>query len=127
MEANPLNNFAVAMIILMLVSGCSKSDWKAKLEEDANRGLPKMIDSEIQAIKVKADAGGLTFYLKMVNYPATSIRQAYLNKAQEGSARQWCASEDKWRLDQGMSVTYVVSGSDDVFAGSYIISKGSCQ
>ena len=122
--------YAVAAVASILMIGISKSahaDWKTNAEVEANRGLPRMVNNEIMATRVQVDERGPTYYMKMVRYPAAAINQTFLNNSKQGSAQQWCASKDRSRLDQGMTITYVISGSDDAVAGSYVISKSSCQ
>lgn len=100
----------------------------AKANIDLNRGLPTMIDSQTMLTKAEADASSTTYYITMVNYPSANLDQKFLAKAQELIGRRNCSDSDiSWSYDQGMHMKYIVSGSDNRQAGSFIISKIYCQ
>ena len=78
--------------------------------------------------KAVAETNSTTYYIKIVNYPSAYLDQDFLIKAQEIIGRQNCADSDiRWSFDQGMHMKYIVSGSDNQQAGSFIISKVYCQ
>ena len=99
-----------------------------KMNVELNRGLPTMLDSQTMLTKAVAETNSTTYYIKMVNYPSAYLDQDFLIKAQEIIGRQNCADSDiRWSFDQGMHMKYIVSGSDNQQAGSFIISKVYCQ
>jgi hypothetical protein len=100
----------------------------AKSNVDLNRGLPVMLDSQTMLTKVEASTESTIYYIKMMNYPSEYIDPAFLVKAQELIGQRNCANTDiKWSFDQGMHFKYIVSGSDNKPAGSFIVSKIYCQ
>ena len=105
-----------------------KQQAAAKANVDLNRGLPTMLDGQTMLTKVEAEAGSTIYYIKMVNYPSADLDQYFLIKYQEMVGRRNCADNDiRWSFDQGMYMKYIVSGSDNLQAGSFIISKAYCQ
>jgi hypothetical protein len=96
--------------------------------EELNRGLPKMLDSQTMLTRVEASTGSTTYHIKMVNYPSVYLDQAFLSKAQEIIGGKNCVDSDiQWSFNQGLHMKYIVFGSDNKQAGSFIISKGYCQ
>ena len=87
-----------------------------------------MLDSQTMLTRVEATVGSTIYHIKMVNYPSEILDQDFLIKAQELIGRRNCANNDvKWFFDQGMHMKYIVSGSDNQQAGSFIISRIYCQ
>ena len=105
-----------------------KQQAAAKSNVDLNRGLPTMLDSQTQLTRVEAGTASTIYHIKMVNYPSAYLDQDFLVKAQELIGQRNCSDNDiKWSFDQGMHMKYIVSGSDNQQAGSFIISKVYCQ
>lgn len=87
-----------------------------------------MLDSQTMLARVEASTGSTIYHIKMVNYPSVYLDQDFLIKAQELIGRRNGADSDiRWSFDQGMHMKYIVSGSDNQQAGSFIISKVYCQ
>lgn len=105
-----------------------KQQAAAKSNVDLNRGLPTMLDSQTQLTRVEASTVSTIYHIKMVNYPSAYLDHDFLGKAQELIGRRNCSDNDiKWSFNQGMNMKYIVSGSDNQQAGSFIISKVYCQ
>ncbi len=105
-----------------------KQQAAAKSNVDLNLGLPAMLDSQTQLTRVEASTASTIYHIKMVNYPSAHLDQNFLAKAQELIGQRNCSDNDiKWSFDQGMHMKYIVSGSDNQQAGSFIISKVYCQ
>lgn len=105
-----------------------KQQAAAKANIDLNRGLPTKLDSQTLLTRVEAGTGETRYYIKMVNYPSGYLDQDFLVKAQELIGRRNCSDSDiRWGYDQGTWMKYIVSGSDNIQAGSFIISKVYCQ
>lgn len=105
-----------------------KQQAAAKANVDLNRGLPIILDSQTMLTRVEASTDSTIYHIKMVNYPSAYLDQDFLIKAQELIGRRNCADNDiRWSFDQGMHMKYIVSGSDNKQAGSFIISKVYCQ
>jgi len=105
-----------------------KQQAAAKANVDLNKGLPTMLDSQTMLTRVEASTGSTNYYIKMVNYPSAYLDQDFLVKAQELIGRRNCSDNDmRWLYDQGEYMKYIVSGSDNQQAGSFIISKVYCQ
>ena len=105
-----------------------KQQAAAKANVELNRGLPTMMDSQTMLTKVEASTDLVIYNIKMVNYPSAYLDQNFLVKAQELVGRRNCADNDiMWTYEQGRYSKYIVSGSDNKQAGSFIISKVYCQ
>lgn len=95
---------------------------------ELNRGLPTMIDSETMLVRVEASASHDTYFLKMINRHSQTITPDFLIKAQQIVGKRNCTNPDAtWAYDQGKFMKYIISGSDNVQAGSFIISKVYCE
>lgn len=93
-----------------------------------NRGLPTMIDKETQLTKVEGDAYSTTYFVRMVNYPSGLLDARFLAISQEIIGRRNCMDKDiRWAYEHDQFMKYIVSGSDNRQAGSFIISKVYCQ
>lgn len=105
-----------------------KQQAVVKANLDLNRGLPVMIDSQTMLTSVEASVNETIYNIRMINYPSGSLDQNFVSKAQEQIGRQNCANKDVvWSFDQGMHMKYIISGSDKITVGSFILSKVYCQ
>lgn len=101
---------------------------KTSRAESSIENRPVMIDSQTMVTSTTSDATSTTYQLKMINLPSSSIDSNFLVRAQEVIGRRNCADRDiRSYYDQGMFMKYVISGSDNHQAGSFIISNIYCQ
>lgn len=100
----------------------------AETTSELNRGLPTMLDSQTMLTRVDATQDSRTYHITMVNYPSEHLDSQFLAKYQELVGRRNCLDRDiRWTYEQDIYMKYVVSGSDNRVAGSFIISKIYCQ
>jgi hypothetical protein len=93
-----------------------------------NGSLPAMIDSQTMMTRIEIGAAVDTYYLKTVNFPSRRLGREFFARAQEIVGRRNCEdNEIRLAYDHGKSTRYVVSGSDNIEAGFFVISNVYCQ
>ncbi len=99
-----------------------------RTDVELNRGLPAMIDSETMMTRIEAGAAVDTYYITTVNFPSHRLGREFFARAQEIIGRRNCRDNDiRSAYEQGKSARYVVSGSDNIAAGFFMLSNVYCE
>jgi len=129
--SSPLTTTKAAPVqasVTPIFSEKDKREAAAKANRDFNRDLPKLIDNGTMLTRVEARPESTTYYLTTVKIPSTDIDMDFMKNAQMKVGQRNCADHDvRITYENGMYMKYVVSGSDNYIAGSFVISKAFCD
>ena len=105
----------------------SRSHLKAAAE-NANRQLPRMVDSETEMVRVDAGNGYLVYRYRLVNYDQGTLEPMQLDMLKAAVKRQTCASQSTRQnfLDHGVSIRYTYVDRNDRSMLTFIIRSGDC-
>ena len=99
-----------------------------RAEPDWNHGLPAMIDSETLMTRIEAGAAVDTYYITTINFPSHRLGREFFARAQAIIGSRNCQDNDiRSAYAQGKAAKYVVSGSDNVAAGFFVITSAYCD
>jgi LytS/YehU family sensor histidine kinase len=131
--------FVIIVVGTVIGKSCGRIDATNKIREanrasvirandELNRGLPMMVDSQTMVTKAETTSVSTIYYLKMINYTAAQLGPDFLVNAQESIGRRNCVDSDIVQFyNMGMHMQYIVYGSDNQKVGSFVISKAYCQ
>ncbi|MGD2007360.1 MAG: hypothetical protein PVJ95_03730 [Cellvibrionales bacterium] len=93
-----------------------------------NLTLPAKINKQTEITGVSAIPSGYRYEVRMIHMPAHTVDHTRLKTAEVQIAERSCSDEqDRFEMDSGVAMHYVVRGMDSGVAGRFFVSDVYCK